>query len=343
MRRILSRALATLLAFSCGLLLTLFCHGVVQNSARRLAQGAEERLKAPHVAEGENNFRKRRILFDPRDRWETSGDERAAGGWYDDLEALGKELDDTKRRILPKIFPGGYLELVGHCESESKWPPASSAADLARVRERGQFVPHVPYWEKGSFTEAGAFQTLYVVDLCECNSRDASVPSSRIFAVFDRWDGLYARIEALPGEYVLAVRDVDGDDIDEVLLGRGELRETSHVSYVRLVSLKGGRLRVVQDFGVSSIYSFRDESGARRVVTIPVIYYVPRGDGETPEFYVDNYSAECAKDDGCGFLPKPSVWQYLKSGPLTEGDIPRPGPDWTLPYFTPGRPSPPEH
>lgn len=343
MRRILSRAPATLLTFSCGLLLTLLCRGVVQNSVRSLALSAEERLKSLHVAEGDNNFRKRRILFDPRDRWETSGDERAAGGWYDDLEALGKELKDRNRRLLPKLFPGGYLEGVGRCDAESSWPLAETEADLARVRERGQFSPNLPHWEKGSFTEPGAFQMLYEVDLCECNSRDAKVSATHMLAVFDRWDGLYARVELPHDESVLAVRDVDGDDVEEVLLGRGELRETSHVSYMRLVSLKGGRLRVVHDFGVTGIYSFGDESGPRRVVTVPVIYYVPRGDGEAPEFYVDNYGAECAKDDGCGFVPRPGVWQYLGSGPLTEGDIPRPGPGWNLPYFTPGRPSPPEH
>jgi hypothetical protein len=172
----------------------------------------------------------------------------AAAPWgLRDFEALGDRTDEVKRRIHPKLFPGGYLEHYGH---------------------------------------------------------------------------------------VLEVRDVDGDDVDEVLLGRSEMRGMTYVSRMWLVSLEGGRLRVVHDFGVSGVYSSKDELGNDRVIIIPVIYYTPRGDGRTPEFHVDYYRASCWKSEGCGFAPRPSAWQYYKSGSLGEGDYS--APQFVEEFFTLG-------
>ena len=166
------------------------------------------------------------------------------------------------------------------------------------------------------------------------------MPSTRTLAVFDRWDGLYASIELLPGESVYAVRDVDGDALDEALLGRGEMYGLNYASRMRLVSLKGGSLRVLHDFGVGYVHSFMDDMGHNRTITIPVIYYTPRGDGETPEFHVDFYRADCAESAGCGFMPKPGAWAYFKSGNLSESDLPGPASQWSLPYFVHGSPAP---
>ncbi len=342
MRRIVTHPLALLLTFSCGLLLTLLWGSLINKSVRHLARRAEQRLIAPHVAEVEKKYRNRRILLDKRDYWEAPSSARPLA--YRELEAIGDATDEVKRRILPKLFPDGTLEHYGECSRESRERRAESEADLAWAREKGQFVGYVPDWHDGSFTYPGTFETLYQIDVGECNAREGPMPPSQLLAVFDRWDGLHASVNALPGDGVYAVHDVDGDDVDEVLLGRGEMRVgdkawadylkevnealldrgemrgLTYVSKLRLVSLKGGSLRVIHDFGVGYIYSFSDPVGNDRVITIPVIYYTPRGDGETPEFHVDFYRASCRKSEGCGFMPRPSAWRYFKSGSLSENE-----------------------
>jgi hypothetical protein len=60
------------------------------------------------------------------------------------------------------------------------------------------------------------------------------------------------------------------------------------------------------------------------VITYPVISYAPRGAGQTPEFYVDFYRADCRYDAGCRFWPQAEFWQYYKSGRLDETDLAAP-------------------
>ena len=317
MRRTLTHAPALLLTFCCGLLLTLLWWAFIDDSVRRLARRAEQRVAAPHVAGAERRFRERRILYDLRDYWEAP--DRPHPWGLRDFESLGDRTDEVKRRILPKLFPGGHLEHYGQCSRQSRERRAESEVDLAWARENRQFVAYVPGWHDGSFTAPGAWETLYEIDVGECNARYGPLPPSQLFAVFDRWDGLHATVPAPFREGVHEVRDVDGDDVEEVLLGRGERRGTTTFVRMRLVSLKGGGLRVVHDFGIGYMYSFAGNP-EDRVITIPVIYYTPRGDGETPEFHVDYYRARCRKSEGCGFMPRPGAWRYFKSGSLNEDD-----------------------
>jgi hypothetical protein len=339
MRHIAARALSALLTFSFGLLLALLCGGLLNQSVRRPAPRAEDGLKAPHVAEAENNFRKRRILFDLRDYRETSDSGLYLSSSYSDYEAFLKEAHEARRRIMPKLFPGGYLDDYGQCSDESRGRRAVGDDDLAWARAHGQFVPYTGEWHRGSFTAPGARQVLYEIVMGACGARLGEIPRTRVYAVFDSWDGLYASFEVQPSEYVYAVRDVNGDDVDEVLLGHGEMRGYNYVSRMRLVSLNGGSLRVLHEFGIGYVYSLADSRGDDRIITVPVIYYTPRGDGETPEFQTDFYRAYCFKGGGCGFMPKPSEWAYFKSGGLSESDLPGFMPPWVLPDLNSYNPS----
>jgi hypothetical protein len=316
MRSLLTRPLTLLLTFLCGLAIVLLWGLFVNKTVQRLARRAEQRVSAPYIAEAERRYMNRRILFDKRNYWEAPGNARPGSNGLDDLEAIGKEGREVKKRILPKLFQGSYGETVADCSRETRERPAQSEADLDRAREQGQYFPWVLAWHEGRFTEPGAFQMLYEINLNECNSRDAPVPPSRMLAVFDRWDRVYATFKPLERESVYEVCDVDGDAVDEVLMARGELRDNAYVVKLRLVSLKDGSFRVIHDFGLSAIFTFDGE----RVITLPVIYYTPRGQGETPEFHVDYYRAVCRKSEGCNFMPLPTAWQYLKSGTLSELD-----------------------
>lgn len=320
MRRFVTRPAVLLLTFCCGLALVFLYGGLVQRSVRQLALRAGQRVAAPYVAEAERRHMQRRVLLDLREYWEAPSSERPHS-FEGEREAFYKEKDEVGRRLFPKLFPEGYLDHVSRCSRESKERPAASEADLAWARERGQFVPYVyDEWHKGSFTEPGAYETLYHVAVRECNVLKASgPPSSEVLAVFDRWDGLHASLDSPPGDSVYVVRDVDADGVDEVLLSRGGMKGSTGVFSLRLVSLRGGRPRVVQDFGPGYVYSPGSYLGEERVITVPVIYYTPRG-GETPLFEVDFYRAYCSKSEGCEFLPRPGEWRYFKSGRLEEKD-----------------------
>jgi hypothetical protein len=322
MRHFVTRPALLLTTFALGLALVLLYGGLVGRSVKRLARRAAERVAAPHVADAERRHRDRRILLDLREYWEVPSSERPRSFDGEDA-AFYKEKAEAGRRIFPKLFPKGYLEHVADCSRESRERPAASAADLAWARERGQFDPSVyDNWQRGSFTEPGAHETLYHVSLRECNALSSSgPPSTEMFAVFDRWDGLHASFDSPGGESVYVVRDVDADGVDEVLLSRGEMRGTKGVFSLRLVSLRGGRLRVLHDFGVGYVYSYEQSFfGDERVITIPVIYYTPRGDRELPSFEVDFYRGFCSRGEGCDSLPRPGRWRYFKSGRLEEGD-----------------------
>ena len=316
MRRIVGRALALLLAFSCGVSLALMFRGIVADSVRRLALRAEERIKAPYVAEAENDFRQRRILFDMRDFQETPDGARSNASEYDDMRAMAKEEDEAAQRVMPKVFPGGYLEDYGKCMDSLKTRRAETDADLAWARAHGQFVPHAHNWNRGRFTEPHAPQVIYEIGVGECNMRVGEVAYTRVLAIFDRWDKLYASFEVELGDSVLAVRDVDGDGVDEVLAAHAERSRVNYVMTLRLLSFKGGGMRVVHDFGIGFAYSAADEAGLGRIITVPVIYYTPRGGGELPEFQTDYYRMDCDETKTCGFMPGPAAWRYLKSGRL---------------------------
>lgn len=320
MRPFMARALALFLTFCCGLLITLLWVSLANRPLRQLARRVEQRFKTPYIKEGEKRYMKRLILLDKRNYWEAPDVARPVSNGYSDLEAVGKEEREMTNRIAPKLFQRSYLEHYGQCSRESRERPVESEADLVWAQEQGQFVPWVRDWHSGAFTEPGAFQYLHEITVGECNARQSSVAPTKLLAVFDRWDRLYASIKPLPGEGVVAVADVDGDDIEEVLLGRSELKGTRYITRMRLVSLKDGQLRVIHDFGVGYIFTFSEGLGDERVITIPVIYFTPRAVGETPEFHVDFYRASCSKAAGCGFMPRPTAWEYLKSGSIGEDE-----------------------
>ena len=322
MRRFLTRPAALVLTFCLGLALVFLFGGLVGRSLKRLAERAGRRVAAPYVAEAGRRYMQRRILYDLRDYYEADSSPERIHLGYEEHDAQYKEKHEVERRVLPKLFPGGYLDQVGKCDRESGERREGSEADLVWARGRGQFVPYLSLeWPSGSFTAPGASEVLYHVRLGECTAREHGAPTHEMLAVFDHWDGLHAAFEVPAGNILQPVRDVDGDGVDEVLLMHGEMEGNKGVFSLRLVSLSGGRLRVVHDFGVGYVYSLGSDSGDGRVITIPVIYYTPRGEGQTPEFEVDFYRAECNKSEGCDGFPRPGAWRYLKSGRLDEADI----------------------
>lgn len=307
MRPTLARVLASVFAFIVALSAVLLWRGVinlahVRQSAMRLTGLSQPAPPAP----------RRIIIFDKRDYVESEMS-------YEELKAAGEQERRWTERVAPDVFGSRGLEHWGLCDGTRGWARrAQSEADLAWALAAGQFVPWVRATYAGSFTAPHAQETLYMIDTGECNTRWGPFPASRRFAIYDGAK-LRAVFKASAAESVFqVVPDVDGDGVDELLLAEGlEPIQSSFRVQLRLVSLKGGTRRELQDFGVAYVYGCLNV-GCRDVsVTLPVIYYLCTGATCAPECYVDFYRGDCWRDEGCKDFPRPGTWRYLKSGRLT--------------------------
>lgn len=110
----------------------------------------------------------------------------------------------------------------------------------------------------GSFTRAGARQTAYVLQMNAGVSEEGESAVGAQLAVFEG-DKLVVNLSVggdafirRPNHYanILTTSDLDGDRIDELLLGASYFNRGIKISWARLVELEGMRLRVIKDFGV---------------------------------------------------------------------------------------------
>lgn len=96
---------------------------------------------------------------------------------------------------------------------------------------------------------------------------------------------------------VLKTSDLNRDGVDELLLYAGATGTGETVTSAELVEVKGGRLRVIKDFGTVESISGCDsgeESGGRHVTAI--IRYAPAKAGAFPRFRVEFYQCACADE-----------------------------------------------
>ncbi len=179
---------------------------------------------------------------------------------------------------------------------------------LELARSKGQFAPEVLERVNGSFTEAGTSESLYLIAVKECGdfSRAAGEGTTQI-AIF-RDKRLIASLNGFYGD-VAAVRDVDGDGIDELLMvgsgfGQGELSMTAE-----LLSFSGGREHLVHDFDV--IYDNSCPGLSGRSIEAAVITYEAASRGHSPNFFTYIYRSRCLNRE-----PGLKDFHYLKTGSM---------------------------
>jgi hypothetical protein len=194
----------------------------------------------------------------------------------------------TQRNVLSKVFRR-YLTDSNRCTSEID---TSRGTDpLAEARKAGQIVPSIMDMTTGSFTTTGQTQTLYVISVSECNASHADNFGTKRVAIFSGQQ-LVADVDADFASNIVRKTDLNSDGLDELLMTTGDMAQGTLIEMATLASFKGGRRRVIQDFGAVVEDSCASEMpGATSDASVLYISDVTPGD--MPKITQENYSASC--------------------------------------------------
>jgi hypothetical protein len=194
----------------------------------------------------------------------------------------------TQRMVLSKVFRK-YLTDANRCNFQG------DAGDdyLAAARKAGQIVPSISDVETGSFTAPEQRQTLYVIDVSECNASHADNFGTKRVAIFSGQQ-LVADVDADFARNVIKKTDLNSDGVDELLMTTGDMAQGTLTEMATLVSFQNGRRHVIQDFGSvvldSCASGFPDSTSEASVIYISEV-----APGSMPKITQENYSSKCTK------------------------------------------------
>ena len=228
---------------------------------------------APQKAQAPTLQRDRQVLFDFR---------------TEDEVTPVKIAPATQRMVLSKVFRR-YLTDSNRCNF-----PADAGEDyLAAARKAGQMVPSISDVETGSFTTPGQSQTLYVIDVSECNASHADNFGTKRVAIFSGQQ-LVADVDADFARNIVKKTDLNSDGLNELLMTTGDMAQGTLTEMATLVSFQNGRRHVLQDFG--SVVEDSCASGFPGATSdASVIYISDVVPGVMPKIMQENYSSTCRK------------------------------------------------
>ena len=188
-------------------------------------------LAAVHAQKPTTMQKDRQVLFDFR---------------VSDESTPAKIAPATQRMVLSKVFRR-YLTDANRCKSNGEL----GEDYLGAARKAGQIVPSISDVETGSFTAPGQMQTLYVIDVAECNASHADNFGTKRVAIFSGQQ-LVADVDADFAVSILKKTDLNGDGVDELLMitsymGQGTLTEMAtlglpiHITELDVNSAAGGQ------------------------------------------------------------------------------------------------------
>ena len=194
----------------------------------------------------------------------------------------------TQRMVLSKVFRK-YLTDANRCNFQGELGDDY----LAAARKAGQMVPSISDVETGSFTAPGQSQTLYVIDVSECNASHADNFGTKRVAIFSGQQ-LVADVDADFARNVIKKTDLNSDGVDELLMTTGDMAQGTLTEMATLVSFQNGRRQVIQEFGSvvldSCASGFPSSTSEASVIYISDV--VP---GTMPKITQENYSSSCRK------------------------------------------------
>ena len=196
----------------------------------------------------------------------------------------------TERMVLSKVFRK-YLTDANRCNSQ--FDAGETEDYLAAARKAGQIVPSISDVETGSFTAAGQTQTLYVIDVRECNASHADNFGTKRVAIFSGQQ-LVADVDAEFARNVIRKLDLNSDGINELLMTSGDMAQGTLTEMATLVSFQNGRRQVIQDFG--SVVEDSCASGFPGSTSdASVLYISDVVQAAMPKITQENYSANCGR------------------------------------------------
>lgn len=194
----------------------------------------------------------------------------------------------TQRIVFSKVFRR-YLTDANRCNFQGD----AGEDYLAAARKAGQIVPSISDVETGSFTAAGQTQTLYVIDVSECNASHADNFGTKRVAIFSGQQ-LVADVDADFANSVIKKTDLNSDGINELLMTTGDMSQGTLTEMATLVSFQNGRRHLLQDFGSvvedSCASGFPDSTSQASVIYISDVEL-----GAMPKITQENYSSPCRK------------------------------------------------
>lgn len=194
----------------------------------------------------------------------------------------------TQRMVLTKVFRK-YLTDANRCNFQGELGDDY----LGAARKAGQMVPSIADVETGSFTAPGQTQTLYIIDVAECNASHADNFGTKRVAIFSGQQ-LVADVDADFAKNVVKKTDLNSDGVNELLMTTGDMAQGTLIEMATLVSFQNGRRQVLQEFG-----SVVDDSCASGFPSsksdASVIYISDVVPGQMPKITQENYSSNCRK------------------------------------------------
>jgi hypothetical protein len=144
----------------------------------------------------------------------------------------------------------------------------------------------------GSFTAPGRRETAYVVRGVKNEGSSVTRQNDSALVIF-AGDLVVSKI--FWGSGILRISDLNSDGVDELLLGSGYLWMGVFTRSVKLIEMRGGLVRTVENFGRLMIDSCSDPVGEREIRRA-VIYHMPLVEGQYPKFHIKYYIAPCPED-----------------------------------------------
>lgn len=206
----------------------------------------------------------------------------------DDEVTPSKIAPSTQKMVLSKVFRK-YLTDANRCNFQGELGDDY----LGAARKAGQIVPSIVDVETGSFTAPGQTQTLYLIDVSECNASHADNFGTKRVAIFSGQQ-LVADVDTDFTISVVKKTDLNSDGVDELLMITSYMGQGTLTEMATLVSFQNGRRRVIQDFGTvvedSCASGFPGSTSDASVTYISDV--VP---GQMPKITQENYSSSCRK------------------------------------------------